>query len=57
MSEVFTMGPKGMTRLSERPSLKRGTKLIYHYYAGNCNEGVLLDDATGKAAVIDLLYK
>lgn len=44
-----------MTRLSKRPSLQRGTKLIYHYYAGNCNEGVLLDDATGKSAVIDWL--
>lgn len=58
MEEVFSMGRNGMmTRLSKRPSLRRGTKLIYHYYAGNTNTGVLLDDATGKAAVIDLLYK
>lgn len=55
MTEIFTLGPNGMTRLSKRPSLQRGTKLIYHYYAGNFNECVLLDDTTGRAAVIDWL--
>jgi len=50
------MGRNGMmTRLSKRPSLQRGTKLIYHYYAGNTCYGVLLDDTTGKAAVITWL--
>ena len=50
---VFTLGKNGMERLNERPSLPRGTRLIYHWYAGNTTDYILLDDETGRAALAD----
>ena len=41
-----------MERLNKRPSLARGTRLVYHYYAGNTQDYVLLDDETGRAAML-----
>lgn len=50
---VFTLGKSGMERLNERPSLPRGTRLTYHWYAGNTTGYILLDDETGRAALAD----
>lgn len=53
MQEIcFTLGRNGMERLNKRPSLARGTRLVYHYYAGNTQDYVLLDDETGRAAML-----
>lgn len=50
---VFTLGKGGMVRLDKRPALPRGTRLIYHWYAGNTTDYILLDDETGRAALAD----
>lgn len=52
--KVYGMSRGGLfVPLSKRPSLPRGTRLIYHYYAGNTTDYILLDDETGRAALAD----